>query len=147
MWFNMGVFYILLGLSVIGLLFLEIGPLPRVIGIVCALAGFYLLTLLLIGWRKKARTPGAQPPAAVPCPAPTKTRLPFRIAGVVLAIVSLPSGCLILAMLASGWTDALKHPVISLVLAGMGLCAVFSGSLFGYCCLAGKEWPIRAIRR
>jgi hypothetical protein len=140
------VLYIMLGLATIGLLFLESGSRLQVVGLVCTVVGFYLLTLLVICWRKQERTLGTPPPCPMPSPAPPKTRLPFRVAGIMIAIPALASGCFVLAMLSINWMDTLKEPVLSIVLAGMGLCAVFCGSLFGYCCVTGKEWPTPAIR-
>lgn len=146
MWSSVGVLYIMLGLASAGLFLLESGSRLQVIGIVCTVAGFYLLTLLFRSWRKQERMMGMQPPGPMPSPPSSRTRLPFRIAGIVIAIPALASGCFILVMLGIEWTDTVKEPVLSLVLAAMGLCAVFCGSLFGYCCVTGKEWPTPAIR-
>jgi hypothetical protein len=127
-------------------LFLESSAGLQVVGLVCTVGGFHLLALLVIGWHKQERTIGIQPLAPMPSPAPPKTRLPFRVAGIMLAIPSLASGCFVLAMLGINWTDTVDAPLFSLVLVALGLFAVFSGSLLGYCCVTGKEWPIPAIR-
>ena len=144
---SIGMLYIMLGLASVGLLFLESGSRLQVVGLVCTVVGFYLLTLLFMSWRKQERMLAMLPPAPMPSPAPPKTRLPFLLAGVVLAIPMLASGCLILTVLEIEWTNTLKDPVISLVLAAMGLSAVIFGSLLGYCCVTRKEWPTQAIRR
>lgn len=146
MWFSMSVLYIMLGLSVVALFFLESSPLFNVIGIVCALVGSYLVTLIVISWWKQERTLRTQARTPMLSIAPPKTRLHFRIAGVMIGIAMLASGCFFLAMLMINWAETLKNPVDSLVFAVMGLCGVFNGLLFGYCCLAAKEWPSRANR-
>src|SRR5436189_223620 len=93
MWSSVGVLYIMLGLASAGLFLLESGSRLQVIGIVCTVVGFYFLTLLVMSWRKQERMMGMQPPGPIPSPASAKTRLPFRIAGLVLAIAALATGC------------------------------------------------------
>ena len=146
MWLYMGVLYLMLGLAVAILFSVENTARLKVVGSVCTIAGFYFLTLLVIGWRKQERTLRTPPPGSTPSPAPSRTRLPFRIAGIVLAILMLATGCIFLAMLGIEWTDTLKEAGLSLVLAAMGLSAVIFGSLLGYCCVTGKEWPTPATR-
>jgi hypothetical protein len=146
MWVSVVVPYIMLGLASAGLLFIESGSQVQVVGLVCAVVGFYLLTLLVFSWRKQERALATPLQCPMPSPAPPKTRLPFRVAGIIIAIPALASGCFMLVKLGIEWPDTLKAPAFSMVLAGMGLCAAFCGLLFSYCCVTGKEWPTSPIR-
>ena len=141
-----GVLYILLGLCVAVLVFLEHSPLAQVVGITCTLFGWSGVTLMLISWFKHERALKRQASSSMSSTAPPKTRLPFRIVGVLIALLMLASGCFFLAILIADWTHTLSNPVSSLTFAAMGLCGVVCGSLFGYCCLAAKVWPNSPIR-
>jgi NADH:ubiquinone oxidoreductase subunit 4 (subunit M) len=146
MWSSIGVLYVMLGLAVVILFSLEGAERLRVVGSVCAAAGFYFLTLLVISWCRQKRTLGIALPEPTPPSARAKTRLQFRITGIALAILLILIGFLFLPLLGIEWSESLKEPVRSLVIAVMGLSAVVFGSLFGYCCVTGKEWPTPAIR-
>ncbi len=143
---TIAVLYLMLGLLTVGLFALEIGSTVFFIGITCALAALYLLTLLVRGQFKELRHAASRTlPADGPSTPAAKTRAPFRFAAGLLAMLSFAMGVMLSIAVIRDWSQVRQDGDAGWILGMMTLLFVFA-ALMGYAALPGKELPRQVAR-